>query len=310
MLFHRTFGRFRGGHLKVFHYFQHASSAPGHAARLVAAPDMRWDGENPWAEVRDALVGDDFVPDIRFLAGLDWTRLDPGESVAPSRPVVNLIQGLRHAAPDQGRHAFLERPAIRLCVSDEVREAIDRTGKVRGPTLTVPVGIDLVHLPPSRPPEERDVDCLVLAVKEPDLGAAVARRVEADGHRVELLIRPVPRASLLATMARSRVAVCLPKAEEGFYLPALECMALEAVVVCPDCVGNRSFCRDGETCFVPRRSEVAIAEAARAALAATDQDVAGMRRAGRREALGRDLAHERARFHAVLADLDRLWGMC
>ena len=46
-------------------------------------------------------------------------------------------------------------------------------------------------------------------------------------------------------MARARVTVLVPNPKEGFYLPALEAMALGTIVVCPDCVGNRSFCVAG-----------------------------------------------------------------
>ena len=38
---------------------------------------------------------------------------------------------------------------------------------------------------------------------------------------------------------------------EGFYLPALEAMALGSLVICPDCIGNRSFCLPGRNCFRP-----------------------------------------------------------
>ena len=50
-------------------------------------------------------------------------------------------------------------------------------------------------------------------------------------------------------MARARVTLYLPNRLEGFYIPALEGMALGTLVVCPDSVGNRSYCRDGENCL-------------------------------------------------------------
>ena len=43
----------------------------------------------------------------------------------------------------------------------------------------------------------------------------------------------------------------LPNETEGFYLPALEGMALGTIVVCPDCVGNRSFCLPQVNAFRP-----------------------------------------------------------
>ncbi|MCI0465871.1 MAG: glycosyltransferase, partial [Beijerinckiaceae bacterium] len=52
-------------------------------------------------------------------------------------------------------------------------------------------------------------------------------------------------------MADARIAVTLPHEAEGFFLPALEGMALGCAVICPDCIGNRGFCIDGETCLMP-----------------------------------------------------------
>ena len=62
-------------------------------------------------------------------------------------------------------------------------------------------------------------------------------------------------------MSRGRLVVLLPLAEEGFYLPALEAMAMGCVVICPDCVGNRAFCVDEVTALVPDH-DVAAVEAA------------------------------------------------
>jgi len=109
-------------------------------------------------------------------------------------------------------------------------------------------------------------------------------------------------------MARARVTVHLPAKVEGAYLPALESMALGALVVCPDCLGNRSFCRDGETCLVPVRSEEAILEAACAALGESADALAPLLAGARLECAGRTLAAERARFLEILGRVDELWG--
>jgi glycosyltransferase involved in cell wall biosynthesis len=45
---------------------------------------------------------------------------------------------------------------------------------------------------------------------------------------------------------QAKITVFLPYRDiEGFYMPALEGMALGTLVVCPDCIGNRSFCLPG-----------------------------------------------------------------
>jgi glycosyltransferase involved in cell wall biosynthesis len=125
---------------------------------------------------------------------------------------------------------------------------------------------------------------------------------------VLLIDRPLPREELLEAMARARVAVHLPSSHEGAYLPALESMALGAAVVCPDCVGNRSFCRDGDTCLVPKRSRRAIVKAALTLLNASDEELAPMLASARAESEARALGGERRRFLEILDRVEELWA--
>ena len=288
VLFHRNFQHFQGGHLKVFDYFQHVRSSPSHDAVIEFSADSVWDDSNPWSRMRDAVVsaGDTVRPDMRFLAGMDWGRLSPEERVSSPLPIVNLIQGVRHARRGSALHEFLAYPAIRICVSDEVREALEGASPVNGPIFTIPVGIDLEQLPPALPAQERNDECLVLAVKDPPLGSSIAERIRAAGYPVRLVERPVARDELLGAMARAKVAVLLPLQVEGAYIPALECMALGSVVVCPDCVGNRAFCRDGVTALVPARTARALAESALQALSASAQELDPMLAAARAQSSG------------------------
>ena len=309
VLFFRHFRRMRGGHLKVFHYFRYVRSSPDHEARIAFTPRTTWD-DNPWSDHRDAVVDApaEVDADVLFLAGKDWLRLDAERRSAPPVPVINLIQHVRHGQPGNASYEFLGHPAIRICVTPEVQEAIERTSRVRGPVITIPEAIDVDELPAAPPWAAREVDCVVLAFKEPRLGRAVGARLAGGGHRVRVLERRVPRGEVLDAMARARVSVHVPNRTEGAYLPALEGMALGSLVVCPDCVGNRSFCRDGETCLMPERTEDALVASARQALAASEDELASVLAAGRREAESRDLAEERDRFLAVLDAVDELWA--
>jgi hypothetical protein len=310
VVFHRNFQRFQGGHLKVFHYFQHVRSSPSHDARIRFSPDSVWDATNPWSGLRDTVIGTEEIThaDILFLAGMDWRLLAPEQHAASRLPIVNLIQDFRVTRPEAPLHAFLARPAIRICVSAEIQEALESLGSVEGPILTVPIGIDVEGLPPARATEERDLDCVVLAIKNPALGREIYERLAAARYRVLLVDRPTPRNELLQAMARARVAVHLPASVEGAYMPALESMALGALVVCPDCVGNRSFCRDGETCLLPARSKRAILKSALAALAASPDELEPMLASAREESMGRGLASERTGFLEILDRIEDLWG--
>ncbi len=308
--FHRNFQRFQGGHLKVFHYFEHVRSSPLYEARISFSADSLWDASNPWSELRETVISSEDAAraDMLFLAGMDWRSLEPGRRVDSPVPIVNLIQGFRHTRLGDAAYEFLEHRAIRLCVSAEIEERLRSLGFVQGPILTVPIALDLEQLPAPRAAEERDIDCVVLAVKDREQGRSLARRLKRRGHSVLLVDQPLPRDRLLGAMARARVSVHLPAKVEGAYLPALESMALGALVVCPDCLGNRSFCRDGETCLVPVRNEDAILEATCAALSESADALAPLLAAARLECASRTLDAERARFLEILGRVDELWG--
>jgi glycosyltransferase involved in cell wall biosynthesis len=103
------------------------------------------------------------------------------------------------------------------------------------------------------------------------------------------------------------VTVFIPNPKEGFYLPALEGMALRTIVVCPDCVGNRSFCLDGVNCFRPVYSEDAIVDAARAALSRREQ-LGPLLDNATETARAHDLLSERQAFLEILDRVDELWA--
>jgi len=149
---------------------------------------------------------------------------------------------------------------------------------------------------------------VVLAVKDRELGRPVAKRLGAAGYRVLLIDEPLPRDRLLEAMARARVTVHLPARLEGAYLPALESMALGAAVVCPDCIGNRSFCRDGDTCLVPERSKRAIVSSALTALTASAGELEPMLASARAEAMSRAIVSERHRFLQILDRVEDIWA--
>ena len=110
----------------------------------------------------------------------------------------------------------------------------------------------------------------------------------------------MPRREYLALFGRAEIAVPLPVQAEGFFLPALEAMAMGAVVVCPDCGGNRSFCRDLVTCLRPEYRLEAIVAAVEAALGMPAAARAAIRAAAAGEVDRHDLDREREAFLALL----------
>ena len=308
VLFFRTYKKFHGGQLKVWDYFNHVLASPMFTPRIAFSSKSNWDRTNPWLNAREYVVESPSAvrPDVFFVAGRDWLMLDQHPDAVTNLPVVNLLQHLRHVDEASTRFKFLNRKAIRICVSDEVAQAVTETGVAQGPLIVIPNGVDLedVSAPNDEPP---DVDVLIAALKQPELWQQLERRLERPGRRVELLTTLLPRREFLDRLRRARTTVFLPNETEGFYLPALEGMAVGTLVVCPDCVGNRSFCLPGHNAFRPEYAIAELVPAVESALALPIDRARRMRTNARQTAEAHNLARERRAFLDVLHNIDRLW---
>lgn len=309
ILFHRDFRGMTGGHLKVRDYFNHIIASREHDALIHFSERSVWNTSNPWSREKSRVTSE-WSPeeaDILFLAGMDWRMLTPAQQASPPRPVINLVQHVRHADPDQPLYEFLAHPAIRICVSSEVADAINATGRVKGPVRVIENGIDLERMKADRPWDDRHIDVLVIGGKQPAMARAIASSL-AGLERLEVLDRFVPRDKLLQKLANTRIAVCLPHLTEGFYLPALEAMASGCLVVCPDCVGNRGFCTPDKTCVMPDNDPGAIADSVAVAASWSASHRERLRGNALQRARFFGIQQERERFYGVLAELDDLWS--
>ena len=194
MLFHRDFAGYTGGHGKVWDYFRHAL-ALGWDAWVYFTPDSKRDASNPWMAMPERVVADwhpqDF--DVMFLAGMDWNALE--DIREPPRPVVNLLQHVRHASPELPLRGFLRAPAQRICVSQPVADAVLATGEVNGPVAVIPAALDLPHDAMPRTPAA-DGPVLIAGLKAPAPLAEAAQRAMQPMQAARL------RAGGLATAGR------------------------------------------------------------------------------------------------------------
>ncbi len=247
ILFHRDFLGFTGGHLKVYDYFKHVISSKDYQANIYFTPESIW-LNNPWANLKKHIQTkwEPEMADVLFLAGMDWFALDELQRQNPPAPVINFIQHVRHADPECPLYQFLKYPAVRICVSQEVSDAILQTGIVNGSVVTSPNGMDLAILPKQ---VKKHIPLFIDGIKNPVFARELAKQLEKRGLVYQLLLERVSRPVYLSYLNRSKISVLLPHKTEGFYLPALEGMLLKSLVICPDCSGNRSFCIDDETCF-------------------------------------------------------------
>ncbi len=308
VLFYRDFRLFRGGHLKTWDYFNHVLASPDFAPRIAFSEKTRWNATNPWMNAREYVVDWHRFrhPDAFFIGGASWPMVDAHPDAGPDIPVLNIMQHVRHADAEIKRYAFLGRKAIRICVSAEVARAVTETGLVNGPVVVIPNGTDVEIVPAGAGPD-RQVDLLIVAMKQPDLGRILAERLARDGRRIELLAERMQRTAFLARLRAARAALFLPNETEGFYLPALEAMAVGALVICPDVVGNRSFCLPGQNAFRPRYAVEELVRETESALALPPAAACQLLEHGRRTAAAHDLQGERRAFLDLLHNVDQLW---
>lgn len=313
--FYREYERFTGGHVKHAQYVQHVRRTPGFVPRVTfgavpgSGPVLARERAALWP-LRSEESKPEWAPsprDILFLAGTDWRYLLAKGLDALPNPRLNLIQGVRHADAGEELRAFLPQRAIRICVSPEVAAAVADTGEANGPVLTIPNGTDVALSPPA-PGLRHPRQAIIVGYKEPALASALAERLARQGVPHRLLGTFLPRQRFLEALRAAPVAVCLPWAAEGFYLPALEAMAAGCVVVTLDCVGNRSYCWHGVNCLVGDRQPAALAATVARALRLDPAARARLVAAARETVERYSLDAEHRRFQALLRDVDVLWA--
>jgi hypothetical protein len=308
VLFFRHYTRFTGGHLKAWNYFNHVLASPDFTPRIWFSDLSTMERDNPWAAFPDLVVDKQHPlrPDVCVLGGANWRMLDRYPLALPNVPVINLVQHVKHADSELRLQKFLRRKAIRICVSAQVAEELRATGLPAGPLVVIPNGIDLTSLPERR--GESIVDVLIAGLKAPELAAQVAARLAREGRHIDVLSDQLSRPDFLGRMQGARITVFLPHETEGFYLPALEGMALGTIVVCPDCIGNRSYCLPGHNAFRPNYTIDDIVRDVEAALALSSDEARQLLENARQTAAEHSLGRERQAFLDVLHTIDELWG--
>ena len=318
--FYRDYQGLTGGHLKHSHYFDHVLRTPGFTPKITFGGEPLDESHarerrRLWPAGGDGAVArwEPGRRDVLFLAGVDWRYLAGSGLESLPNPRINLVQGVLHADEGTELHRYLAERAIRICVSPEVADAISATGRTRGPVLTIPNGIDLTPADPAGGSlaaiRARPRPITIVGYKRPELARALSRRLDEERIAHPPATEFIERRRFLDLLAESRVAVCLPLAEEGFYLPALEAMAAGCLVVTLDCIGNRGFCRHGGSCLIAEPSLESLYSAVRIALDMRAPECERLLQGARDTVAGHSLEAERKRFQAVLSDVDRLWRM-
>ncbi len=308
VLFFRRFGRFQGGHLKLWHYYNHVAASGTHMPYVRFSRDSVWDDSNPWKQSGQRVVPEGELaiePDLYFLGARDWAHLDPRIRHDSPVPVLNLIQNVRHADERDESYGYLEHKAIRVCIDPAVERAVLATGRVNGPVFTIQDATDVACVEESRL-EPRNVDVLIVGMKRPDIGTRLHGVLGAQGIRTKLLDSLVPRPELFENLRDARVTLFLPNPVEGAYLPPVEGMAFATIVVCPDIEGA-SYCADGRNCLRPPYREDAMIDAVQRALTLPPSERESLIDEGFRTVRTLKLDAERASFVDILRRAEELW---
>lgn len=288
-----------GGHLKVFDYMHHVR-ASGIFEPILYLTAISTHSPREWLPQDTEIVDRAVDADAYFVGGFNWQLLDEAGVDLSAKPVVNLLQGLRHAASGDPRTAFLSRPALRICVSPAVYERVRESGLANGPLAMIRNGIDLDYLSGfAREGKHRRV--FIAGSKNPQAASALASELRARGVENECCIELLPRAAFLSRMSACDVVVALPDPQEGFFLPPLEAMAMGCAVVLPNCPGASSYADDRRTCLSPPFEIGAIAAAVSELLADGDM-FARIRDAGMEIAAKHSLTRERTEFTAAMRE--------
>ena len=318
--FYRDYVRLTGGHLKHSHYFDHVRRLPGFAPRITFSAEPS--NESQARERRrlwpagEGVMAERWEPagrDVLFLAGVDWRYVHGSGLETLANPRINLIQHVRHAHEGTELYRYLSERAVRICVSQEVADAISATGRTNGPVLTIPNSIDVTPIEAAEEGSPAEFDgrrrpITIVGYKSPELARMLSERLDAANIEHLLVCEFLDRSAFLALLDESRVAVCLPHEREGFYLPALEAMASGCLVVTLDCIGNRGFCRHDANCLVAEHDPESLFRATKRVLAMAVPERERMHRQALDTAAEHSLEAERSRFHAILGDVDRLWS--
>lgn len=310
VLFYRDFRGFTGGHLKVWHYFNHVRHSTDYQPQIAFSADTVWNDDNPWLSIRNQALDawDAKQADTLFLAGMDWEALSEAQRRAPPKPVLNLIQHVRHANPREPLYQYLAHRAVRICVSEPVTQALQATRRVNGPLFTIPNGLDYAEASlPRKSWEARNLDLLIVGIKQPALAMQLHEQLKVSCQQMETLTHPLPRAVFLESLGNARITLFLPHVTEGFYLPALEGFALETLVVCPDCVGNRDFCLPGKNCLQPPYTVESLLHAIQQASHMTPQDRLALLETAQQTARQYSLTQERQLFLEILQQIETIW---
>jgi len=257
-----------GGNVKILHYLSHAQSF-GLKVGLWVTGD---NGNVDWTpqEVSKIHIHTPTTLDtwdtIFFTWPLDWQKIENLTSrLLPEKKFIHIIQHIRHVNPD-----FLNGYALdllkrknfsRICVSPEVSKAIAPHVTNYSLTCTIPNVIDTKLFYPTNHRKTSPHKLKVLYANwKNTFGNQIRDHWKSMNtpHNItfESIDQLISQNTLADRMRNTDIFIGTPNPMEGFYLAPLEAMASAVAVICPDVIGNRSFCIPNVTCLMPTYNDI------------------------------------------------------
>ncbi len=308
-----------GGNLKLRDCFDHIMHSEQFSPNVFFSEDTRWFDHpgNHWNDLRETALEEWSVgpQDILFFSGHDWQSLSEAQRRRPPAPIINIVQP-RHTRSQDSRRAFLAHPAIRIAKSEVGAEIIRQYG-LNGPLYVIPDAIDVEQL--AKYGSSKDIDILILGLKQAELARQVHQaltklnRLKLRKLKIQLQLPPgLPtRDEFLQLLGRAKIVACLPllasRGSEGFYLPALEAMAMDTLVVCPHAVGNIGHCIDHYNCIVPEYTLEAMVNGLKKALSMNRRQKEALLKNGRITARKHDIVQERTAILDLVHRAHEIW---
>lgn len=256
VLFYQHFGKkgvVRGAHHKTFDFFQHIKSFTDYNPLIFFDEDSIWDENLPWFNCFDrmpTLKDLKVKPDILFLnSGKDWIKYSEHKTIPDNMPIVSPVNNFRAVNPGHKSYEFLSRKAIRLCPSQELFDATFNHPDTNGKTIYLPNGVGIFEEAQNLK-NNKVYDILIVGNKNPIMARQLFSAIKHLNAKIEVIDSWISKKEFQIKLAQSHLSVHLPKKVEEHYIPGVEAMMLESLVIIPDCVGNRSYSKHMETCYV------------------------------------------------------------
>lgn len=325
VLFYRYWDQYsggtNGGQLKVRDAFDHLKSSSRYNPCVFFDPRTIWydNPGNHWLDLKDQGLRNWEInqDDILLLSGKDWAFLPEDFRCNPKVPIVNIAQP-RHVRLSDPRREYLQYPAIRIAKSSIGKEILEHF-PVNGPVFLIPDCIDHSLLPQANTRPTYKV--LIVGLKNKQIALELQAKLRYYNfihpfRQIKFTVQlppPLPtRIDFLHLLNNADIICFLPLPEsqgyEGFYLPALEAMALKKLVICPLVIGNRDFCIPNITCIQPEYHIDALFKSILDATQMPKYQTEKIRDAAWQMSLKHDISVERELLLKLMDQVDDIWN--